>query len=248
MASPPAPPTTGIIDPKSTARFTLQLPESSPASYSAVRFNHKPSQSSGSRRTKITSTSNSTYKLDIVDRENDTTSAYSYAGRRKTTDKSRKTYVLRFDTEKQSCTLLPLAQSFMFNIRSTPWESSPEKLSEQYAQIQDKSESASSESESDDALGGVSDTDDANNPFNYRNYLGRPRKSSRSPSPGPSVASSTHLAPPKLHHGSKSGGTRDRFPSPRRSPSRPPPPRAPPRRPGAAARRHRARSPAPRPR
>jgi hypothetical protein len=188
------------------------LPDSATAagSYSSVRFNHKPNQSGGSRRTKITAAKNSNYKLDIVDRENDKTSTYSYAGRQKKTDKSKKRYVLTFDSEKQSCTLLPLEQSFIFNIRSTPWESSAEKLTEQYSQLRDKSESSSSGSESEGGRVSGSDGEhDASNPFNYRNYLNQPRNRSRSPSPAPST-SSAHLAPPRQQHGHRTGASRDR--------------------------------------
>jgi hypothetical protein len=215
MASQPS----SIVNPATQSRYSLQVSEelldreNTSATYSTVKLNHKPSQT-GSRKTKITSSGLDSFSLDITDKEDGKTSAYHYGGQRK---RPKKSYVLVFDPENQSCVLKPLSESYTFNLESTPWQQSTEILTGEYAQIQSETPSEHDDAELPESY---SDAEiDEGNPFDYRHHLNKLGNKSSSPSPG-------HLVPPKPSVGSNNGA-RDRSISapepPNRARKAPPP-------------------------
>jgi hypothetical protein len=184
MASPAAVSSSGVVDPHRKAHYTVQLSDNlvdgttdDPA-YSAVRFNHKPTQSGGSRTTKLRSSGGNAALLDIKDREDGETSIHHYEG---TKSFPKKSYVLVFDPNTQTATLQPLTSSYSLNLKS------PKQLAEQYTQIHEQSDT-SDNGEGSEPLGSMSDDEpDPNNPFDFRHFLdgAKPPRLSASPVQAP---------------------------------------------------------------
>lgn len=143
--------------------------------------NHKPNLSSGTRSTNISAQGPSQSSLNITDNEDGKTSVYKYSGQQR---KSKKSYVLIFNQDTQTCTLEPLSSTYNFNIHSTPWESSSSKLVQQYPQLQAKEEDHPGLDDADNIEEGVSDEEpDPDNPYDYRHYINIARDVSPTPSP-----------------------------------------------------------------
>ncbi|KAF2665319.1 hypothetical protein BT63DRAFT_416886 [Microthyrium microscopicum] len=178
MASPlgttPTPHTSSSVDPHRKSHYTLNISDdllngdASSSPFSAVRLNHKPSQSPGTIRTTKLKANAGTSSLDIQDDESGGRSIYHYDGHRKN---SKKSFALVFDPASQTFTLQPLVAEYSFNLRSTPWEKNGTKLSEQYPQLLEQSEPSSD----DDGLNNLANDDmadaDPNNPFDFRHHL-----------------------------------------------------------------------------
>jgi hypothetical protein len=203
-----------IVNPGVQSRYSVQLSEDlldtekDFAPLSTVKFNHKPSQNDdSSRTTRITSSGPGTFALNITDKDDGKTSVYHYGGQR---GASKKSYVLVFDPEQQTCTLQPVSESYSFNLKSTPWQPSAEVLNADYPQIQ---EEALVEDDQIDPLGGIPDSEiEEDNPFDYRRHLLSTKDKSPSPSPGLLA-----LPKPANHASSKS---RDRSRSAPEAPER----------------------------
>jgi len=211
LASPPGAP----LDPHKQARFTLQLGQgitskSSSSSFRSVKrtflylpflacsnhstVNHKPDLSDGTRSARIAATNSNQPNLTITDEEDGTTSKYKYVGHRGSTKNS---YVLIFDQNKQTCVLEPLASSYAFNIQSTPWEKSADKLSQTYQQLQPKTDEEdfiNSNGHLDEDADGEPDPD---NPYDYRHYLNYNGRGA-SPLPSPALPPSSSINTPRL--------------------------------------------------
>ena len=146
--------------------------------------NHKPNLSNGTRTTKISRSSNGEPTLSIRDNEEGNISRYAYKGQRSS---QKNSYVLIFDPDTQSCTLEPVKSAYNFNLTSTPWETSKEKLARQYEQLGAREETSQ----------GITDADpngepDVDNPFDFRHFLNLNARVSPSPSPALKPASTTH--------------------------------------------------------
>jgi hypothetical protein len=202
MASPAAVSNGGAVDPLRKAHYTVQISDNlvdgntdDPA-YSAVRFNHKPPQSGGSRTTKLRSSGGNAALLDIKDREDGETSIHHYEG---TKSFPKKSYVLVFDPNTQTATLELLTSSYSMNLKS------PKQLAEQYPQIHEQSDT-SDNGEGSEPLGSMSDDEpDPNNPFDFRHFLdgAKPPRLSASP-----VLVSAQI--PKVASLAESGTSRER--------------------------------------
>lgn len=180
------------IDPHKKAQYSLRLSDlelTNRPAYNTVRFNHKPNLSEGTRATRLRALGEEAYALDIADDEDGTRSDYHYEGRRK---RQKTSFVLLFDPSTQSCVLQPLSASYNFNLSSTPWESSADKLKEQYPQAIDESGSSSADEALDPLFSDASDGEpDENNPFDWRHQLRRSKIKPRSPSRSPAVTATS---------------------------------------------------------
>ncbi|KIW08868.1 uncharacterized protein PV09_00792 [Verruconis gallopava] len=175
MASPPV----LAVDPRRPGQYTLKIGKglkNGSSTFAGVRFNHKPNLSNGSRTTKLSQGRDGAATISILDEEGGSSSStYTYKGRQST---SKSSYVLIFNQETQSCTLEPVKSSYNFNLTSTPWETSQDKLSRQYEQL--KMEESASQEFGDEDIDGEPDAD---NPYDFRHYLNPHSGPSASPSP-----------------------------------------------------------------
>ena len=150
--------------------------------YSLV--NHKPNLSNGTRTTKLSRSSNGEATLSIKDNEDGNISRYAYKGQR---NSFKNSYVLIFDPETQSCTLEPVKSAYNFNLTSTPWETSKEKLARDYEQLDGKEEVNQGSVDKD-----PDGEPDADNPFDFRHFLSLNSRPSTSPSPPLKHTSTAH--------------------------------------------------------
>jgi len=164
-----------------------------------LTVNHKPSQTSGHRRTTVTQ-DDGQYMLKINDDDDsnhtkvEAAAETAYKGHKTTSSGS---YILRLDPEGSSLILDRLEADYAFNLVSAPWEKDSQKLATQYQQIA-KGDVALNEDSAEDE--GLFDDDisepDPDNPFDYRHYLnGLPEIPGRARSV--SAASTPVLAPTK---------------------------------------------------
>ncbi|KAI9841777.1 MAG: hypothetical protein M1838_003422 [Thelocarpon superellum] len=110
--------------------------------YTAIKYNHKPSQDSAKRETHLSQspTAPERYHLSILDNEGTRTSHYQYEGYRATGDPSG-SYVLTYDPSQRAFTLDALESDLNFNLSSAPWEKDGTKLQQQYKQLEKSAES-----------------------------------------------------------------------------------------------------------
>ncbi|EON63279.1 hypothetical protein W97_02506 [Coniosporium apollinis CBS 100218] len=169
MASPQV---SSVIDPSKNGRYTLQLSDKLLGT-SSSSDNHKPAQSTEKRNTTIKADNDGSCSLSITDEE--PTSAepqqYTYEGVRKS---HKKTYVLVFNQDKQTCSLEPLEDTYSFNLTSTPWESSKSKLQTQYRQLKETSSDDESGRKAEAAnvpSDGSDQEPDPTKPYDFRRFL-----------------------------------------------------------------------------
>lgn len=134
--------------------------------------NHKPPQTSDSRTTTLTSSSNSNYKLRLEDSNGDgKDDVYTFTGQKSALKKS---YVLVFDPSLQQATLEPLSNSYTFNLATR----NNVNIASQHTKIYPKRAKGESQEKDDDAdlFGDVAGDDDGgdpdpDNPYDFRHFL-----------------------------------------------------------------------------
>lgn len=138
--------------------------------------NHKPTQTSDSRTTKLTS-SNKTYNLTLEDKDSSgVKDIFTFTGQKSA---PRKSYVLVFDASSQQATLEPLSSSYTFNLTAK----NNKDVSSQYPKIYPKkfSEGSQDKDEDDDLFGEAAGDNeagdpDAANPYDFRHFLSKEKE------------------------------------------------------------------------
>ncbi|KAF2119331.1 RNA polymerase II transcription elongation factor-domain-containing protein [Lophiotrema nucula] len=173
-----------VLDPHKKAHFSLHISDriSSPSarpSYTSVKYNHKPAQTTSTRTTTLKSASSDRYNLKLEDGDDEEGSIkdiFVFQGQ-KTAPK--KQYVLIFDPSTQTATLEPLASTYTFNVA----KKNSADVSQQYTKIYPKR--PRTDSQSQDTVGGSDDLfdqsgtreddgePDPNNPYDFRHFLRR---------------------------------------------------------------------------
>jgi hypothetical protein len=139
--------------------------------------NHKPAQTSGSRTTKLTSTSSNTYNLKVEDRTGPRDKdIFTFTGNRVA---AKKSYVLLFDPASQKATLEPLSDAYTFNIETK----NDKNISSEYSKIYPKKNKESQPDDEDDGdlFGEVvvedeSGDPDPSNPYDFRHFLDKDKE------------------------------------------------------------------------
>lgn len=194
MATAPTSNVVRPLDPFKTARIPVRMsarvtPSShhEGGSFSAVKFNHKPSQVSVTRKTRLR-TSIDECRLVINDYDQGSqqpNASYEYKGVKRSTSNM---YALIVSEDRQSLILEPVDSEYLFNLTTAPWEKDSSKLASAYPQLElamhDKAENTGGEKR--DSHEG----DGAFNPFDYRHYL------EPSPPSSPEVAQRSVVASP----------------------------------------------------
>ncbi|KAF2832448.1 hypothetical protein CC86DRAFT_442682 [Ophiobolus disseminans] len=171
------------IEPHKKAHFSLHISDrianqdSSLGSYSSVKYNHKPAQTSESRTTTLTSTSTNLYKLRIEDKSDaGDKDIFTFTGNCAPTKKS---YVLLFDPTTQKATLEPLSDSYTFNVSTH----NNKNISAQYSKIYPRKskEEQQDEDGAEDLFGeAVADDEsgepDSSNPYDFRHFLSKEKE------------------------------------------------------------------------
>ncbi|KAF2873915.1 RNA polymerase II transcription elongation factor-domain-containing protein [Massariosphaeria phaeospora] len=169
----------GRVDPYKKAHFSLNISSriassaGSTGEYSSVKYNHKPTQTTSSRNTTLTTPSPNHYNLKLEDKEGGkATDIFTFTGQKTV---PRKAYVLLFDSTTQTATLEPLSATYTFNLSTTnnrDVSSAHPKIypKKQKPHVQDTTAGA------DDLFAG-GETDDENaapapdNPYDFRHFL-----------------------------------------------------------------------------
>lgn len=98
----------------------------------AISDNHKPTQTSESRTTTLTSTSSNDYNLKVEDKSSSgNKDIFTFTGNRVA---AKKSYVLLFDPTSQQATLEPLSDAYTFNIATR----NNKNVSSEYSKIYPK--------------------------------------------------------------------------------------------------------------
>ncbi|KAG9185646.1 hypothetical protein G6011_06977 [Alternaria panax] len=172
------------IEPHKKAHFTLHLSDRIGSSdealgeFSSVKYNHKPSQTSESRSTRLTSPSpTNLYNLRIDDTSSSgDTQVFTFTGQK---SQLKKSYVLVLDASNQQATLEPLASSYTFNLATKDGKD----VSSQHAKIYPKrlKDDAQGKDEDEDLFGSAAADDeggdpDADNPYDFRHFLSKEKE------------------------------------------------------------------------
>ncbi|KAH8723480.1 RNA polymerase II transcription elongation factor-domain-containing protein [Phaeosphaeriaceae sp. PMI808] len=171
------------VEPHKKAHFTLHISDrianndTSRGSYSSVKYNHKPAQTSDHRTTTLTSTSTNTYNLRLEDKTSSgDKDIFTFTGNR---DATKKSYVLLFDPTSQRATLEPLSDSYVFNLSTR----NNKNISSQHSKIYPKKgkEGQQEDLGEDDLFGEGGGDDEAgdpdpNNPYDFRHFLGKEKE------------------------------------------------------------------------
>ncbi|KAF2732322.1 hypothetical protein EJ04DRAFT_554158 [Polyplosphaeria fusca] len=167
-----------VLDPYKKAHFSLHLSDrivkgnSSTPSYSSLKFNHKPEQTTSTRNTTLTSSSSGRYTLTLDDKDgNKNADMYTFTGTRAAGTKS---YVLIFDPAAQKATLEPLSSTYTFNLATknhADVSSSHPKLIPKKVK-NDSQDTAGTDDLFDEGGGDDLDDDpDPDNPYDFRHFL-----------------------------------------------------------------------------
>ncbi|ORY14039.1 RNA polymerase II transcription elongation factor-domain-containing protein [Clohesyomyces aquaticus] len=171
-----------VLDPHKKAHFSLHISDritksdNSAPSYSAVKYNHKPPQTSSTRTTTLTSSTNDTYKLRLEDKDvGKDSDIFTFTGQRTVPKKS---YILLFDQSSQKCTLEPLSSSYTFNLQShnaANVSSTHTKIYPRKSKDDNADTGRAAGAESDDLFDAnpddADDEPDPNNPYDFRHFL-----------------------------------------------------------------------------
>ncbi|KAH7093643.1 hypothetical protein FB567DRAFT_177941 [Paraphoma chrysanthemicola] len=171
------------IEPHKKAHFTLHISDrianddSPRGSFSSVKYNHKPAQTSDSRTTTLKASSDTAYTLKLEDRASSgDKDIFTFTGNRAAPKKS---YVLLFDAASQKATLEPLSDSYTFNIATK----NDRNIASQYPKIYPKKNKDGQENQDgDDDLFGEAVADDEsgepdpNNPYDFRHFLSKEKE------------------------------------------------------------------------
>jgi hypothetical protein len=140
--------------------------------------NHKPSHTSESRSTTLTSPSSAgLYNLRIDDTsDSGAKDVFTFTGQK---SQLKKSYVLVFDAATQQATLEPLSSSYTFNLATR----NGKDVSAQHAKIYPKKlkDDAQSKDEDEDLFGEAAGDDqggdpDADNPYDFRHFLSKEKE------------------------------------------------------------------------
>jgi hypothetical protein len=140
--------------------------------------NHKPSQTSDTRTTTLTSPSSDLYNLRLEDTSNagSDKDIFTFTGQR---SQPKKSYVLVFDPSSQQATLEPLSSSYTFNLATK----NGKDVSSQHTKIHPKKTTDSSHGKDDDEglFGEAAAEDeggdpDADNPYDFRHFLSKEKE------------------------------------------------------------------------
>ncbi|KAF2175109.1 hypothetical protein K469DRAFT_702981 [Zopfia rhizophila CBS 207.26] len=170
-----------ILDPHKKAHFNLHISDritksdASLGSFSSVKYNHKPAQTSQTRNTTLTSSSSAnqyTLKLEDKDGKKDG-DVFTFTGQKFAPKKS---YVLIFDHSKQSVTLEPLSSTYTFNLSSKNSKDIAQEYPKLYPRKQ-KSDAQDTDDLFDETGAGAEDEDpDPDNPYDFRHFLKREKR------------------------------------------------------------------------
>jgi hypothetical protein len=140
--------------------------------------NHKPSQTSDTRITTLTSPSSDLYNLRLEDTNNTSSDKdiFTFIGQR---SQLKKSYVLVFDPSSQQATLEPLSSSYTFNLAtkngkdvSSPHTKVYPKKVKDSSQDKDEDEDLFGQAAADEE-GGDPDPD---NPYDFRHFLSKEKE------------------------------------------------------------------------
>ncbi|KAL6704997.1 hypothetical protein ACN47E_007400 [Coniothyrium glycines] len=171
------------IEPHKKAQYSLHISDriahsdAAHGAYSSVKYNHKPAQTSDSRTTTLTSTSNGSYKLRLEDSNpaggND---VYTFTGHKSALTKS---YILVLDSSSQQATLEPLSSSYTFNLATR----NNANISSQHPKIYPKKakDDPTDRDEDADLFGDAAGDDeggdpDPDNPYDFRHFLAKEKE------------------------------------------------------------------------
>lgn len=148
------------------------------ASYSRLIWsldNHKPTQTSASRSTTLTSPSSTNFHNLQIEDTHDTgdKDIFTFTGQK---SQMKKSYVLVFDPSSQQATLEPLSSSYTFNLATR----NGKDISSQHAKIYPKKlkDDTHDKDEGDDLFGEAAADDeggdpDPGNPYDFRHFLSK---------------------------------------------------------------------------
>ncbi|KAF1848843.1 uncharacterized protein K460DRAFT_330189 [Cucurbitaria berberidis CBS 394.84] len=160
----------GRVEPHKKAHFSLHISDriakhdASEGSYSSVKYNHKPAQTSEKRSTKLTSSSTKTYNLRLEDTNSSgEKDVFTFTGQKSAPKKS-----------------YPLSSSYTFNLASKNSKDVssqypkiyPKKLKEGGLQSKDEDADLFGEAAGDDEAGDP----DADNPYDFRHFLSKEKE------------------------------------------------------------------------
>ncbi|CAG5155694.1 uncharacterized protein ALTATR162_LOCUS3788 [Alternaria atra] len=172
------------IEPHKKAHFSLHISDRIGSSddalgdFSSVKYNHKPSQTSESRSTTLTSPSSTNlYNLRIDDTSNSgDKDVFTFTGQK---SQLKKSYVLVFDASNQQATLEPLSSTYTFNLATK----NGKDVSSQHAKIYPKKlkDDAQNKDDEEDLFGEAAADDqggdpDADNPYDFRHFLSKDKE------------------------------------------------------------------------
>jgi hypothetical protein len=140
--------------------------------------NHKPSQTSETRTTTLTSPSHDLHNLRLEDTSNAGSGKdiFTFTGQR---SQPKKSYVLVFDPSSQQATLEPLSSSYTFNLATK----NGKDVSSQHTKIyHKKTKDSSHEKDDDEGLFGEAAAEDEggdpdpDNPYDFRHFLSKEKE------------------------------------------------------------------------
>ncbi|KAF2250038.1 hypothetical protein BU26DRAFT_604299 [Trematosphaeria pertusa] len=181
MASPMV---EGRVDPHKKAHFSLHISDritkdnGELGSYSSVKYNHKPAQSTTSRTTTLTSTTANTYNLRLEDeKKGNKKDIFVFKGQKTVPKKS---YILLLDPASQKATLEPLSSTYTFNLTSKNGADVSSSYPKLYPRKQ--KEDVQDAGVADDLFdeGGAGDDPDPENPYDFRHFLNKEKRGDES--------------------------------------------------------------------
>ncbi|KAF2742377.1 hypothetical protein M011DRAFT_289162 [Sporormia fimetaria CBS 119925] len=157
------------VNPREKAHFSLHISDriargsNSGESFTSIKYNHKPPQTSTVRTTTLTPAAPNRYNLTIHDENpnpNNSSDIFTFTGEK--APASKKSYTLLFDHTSQQATLEPLDSTYTFNLATK----NRIDVSSAHPQI-------ALDVPADDARNVAVDNDrpDPNNPFDVRHFL-----------------------------------------------------------------------------
>ncbi|KAF1931116.1 uncharacterized protein M421DRAFT_18853, partial [Didymella exigua CBS 183.55] len=192
MASPMV---DGRVEPHRKATYTLDISDQirredrSGGGFSGVKYNHKPTLSSGTRTTKLKLADNNTYNLSLGDTtESGGKDVFVFNGSRTAPAKS---YVVLFDQTTQKATLERLTDTYTLNLASKNGADVSSSHSKIYPKRLHK-DSVHDREEGEVDLFGPEAGDEANagtepdarNPYDFRHFLAAARTKDAAEEPG----------------------------------------------------------------
>ncbi|KAI9674078.1 MAG: hypothetical protein M1817_001896 [Caeruleum heppii] len=173
-----------MIDPIKPGTFAVSLGQTiqprrseNETVYTSLKYNHKPCQTSSSRKTTIAPDGHrpGEFLLSLHDAD-EANGHYTYQGRRASKPASR-SHILIYNPSIQAFSLEHVDTNLNLNLTSSPWQPSREELRQQYPQLGHGTVDESGDE--GDLFGEEEDTSaDDGNPYDYRQWLQGRRPSS----------------------------------------------------------------------